>query len=89
MATTSSMLHLIAKLSLLKKLKNRIYMDKNLTCTAFVPKKDICIYIYIYIFFFFKLRLPLLSVFVNFGSKFCMSIVKVLTSFQIFDQFGK
>ena len=46
MATTSSMLHLIAKLSLLKKLKNRIYMDKNLTCTAFVPK----IYIYIYIY---------------------------------------
>ena len=84
MATTSSMLHLIAKLSLLKKLKNRIYMDKNLTCTAFGPKKDIYIYIY-----FFKLRLPLLSVFVNFGSKFCMSIVKVLTSFQIFDQFGK
>ena len=88
MATTSSMLHLIAKLSLLKKLKNRIYMDKNLTCTAFVPKKDIYIYIYIF-FFFLKLRLPLLSVFVNFGSKFCMSIVKVLTSFQIFDQFCK
>ena len=52
-------------------------MDKNLTCTAFVPKN---IYIYIY----FKLRLSLLSVFVNFGSKFCMSIVEVLTSFQIF-----
>ena len=47
MATTSSMLHLIAKLSLLKKIKNRIYMDKNLTCTAFVPKKDIYIYIYV------------------------------------------
>ena len=54
MATTSSMLHLIAKVSLLKKLKNRIYMDKNLTCTAFGPKKDI--YIYIYIFFQIEIK---------------------------------